>query len=228
MGAKKTSDKVGGVWFFLSLLFLFISTLLLLPAWLNTLYSEISFTRLRAAVGGAIFGIGCSTLLLRGPISTLIHELKHKVLSGLVGNKAKRVTINGAEGAFEYEYSKETAKYNAFISLAPYFLPLFVILSIPFWGFRFGWGDVTRVLILSSAWAIDLTTGIRDISPHQTDFKDIVGGFRVGLFYVILMNIIIAMILSTWIAGDWSGVIKLFSQTFAWVASTVISFRTQS
>ncbi len=225
MGDKKNTDKVGGVWFFLSLLFLFLSTIILLPAWANTLFSELTFTRFRASVGGIIFGVGITALFLRGPISTLIHELKHKVLSGLVGNKAKKVSIDGEEGAFEYEYTKDTAKYNAFISLAPYFLPLFVILLIPFWGFRFGWGEATRVLILSAAWAIDLTTGVRDISPHQTDFKDIVGGFRVGIIYVVFMNILIAMILTAWIAGDWDGVLGLFSETFVWVTSVVMWIR---
>ena len=215
MGAKKKpeEEKVGGIWFYLSLLFILISILIFLPNWVLLVFHDSSFSRWRQFIGAFFFGIGFTVVVIRGGLNTAIHELKHKALSGMIGNRAKKVAIEGGEGSFEYEYTETTAKYNAFISLAPYFLPLFSILTFPFWGFRFGWGDAVRIMILGAAYGIDIMTAIRDIGPHQTDFSGIRGGYRVGLFYVVTINILVWMFISAWIVGDFHAIGKLLQDT---------------
>lgn len=215
MGAKRhpEEEKVGGIWFYLSLLFICISILIFLPSWIRIIISQSSISEWRQFIGALFFGVGISVVIIRGGLNTLIHELKHKVLSGLIGNKAKKVAIQGSEGSFEYEYTETTAKYNAFISLAPYFLPLFTLLTFPFWGFRYAWGDAVRIMILGAAYGIDITTAYRDIGPHQSDFSGIRGGYKVGIVYVLVINILIWMFLSAWIVGGFSALGKLFQDT---------------
>lgn len=215
MGSKKhpEDEKVGGIWFYLSLIFICISILILLPSWVKTLVNQSAISEWRQFIGALFFGVGISVVIIRGGLNTLIHELKHKVLSGLIGNKAKKVAIKGAEGSFEYEYTETTAKYNAFISLAPYFLPLFTILSFPFWGFRYAWGDAIRIMILGAAYGIDITTAYRDIGPHQSDFSGIKGGYKIGLIYVAAMNILILLFISAWVAGGFGAIGKMLQET---------------
>ncbi|MCS6893510.1 MAG: hypothetical protein NZO16_02940, partial [Deltaproteobacteria bacterium] len=67
-----------------------------------------------------LFGIlgFLGALGIKGKARVFYHEFKHKIVSGLVGNKPKRLEIKSDnEGEFEFEYTTETKKYNPFIAL---------------------------------------------------------------------------------------------------------------
>lgn len=151
---------------------------------------------------GAIF----AAAFIKGKFSVFLHELRHAVLSNLVGNKWKSLVVGERSGHFEYAYSEKTARYNAFVALAPYWVPLFLIV---------GGGTSALVLqdkqsfhltmLLSFFYGIDATLNLRDISPHQSDFTGIMGGFKFGLAYVIIVNIFIFTTLAAWISERWQG-----------------------
>ena len=190
---QKESDAspVGGFAFFLSLFLILPGSLVLFYLSLQQA-RETELQTALAFIGATMFGALFTQNFIKGHISVLIHEFKHALISNLVGNKYKGMRVDKNSGDFQYAYTKKTAHYNAFISLAPYIVPIctFVgfLLSI-----AIASGDsFVASLILGIAYGSDLTLNFRDISPIQTDLTDIRGGYRVGVMYVIGWNLFTA------------------------------------
>ncbi len=201
-GAKR--QRCGGPFFFFSLLaLLFVATwnvrflIAVLATW------GMKFPLLLTA--GVALGWMISQFLFRAHFATFIHELKHSVVSNLVGNKAKEMRIRRNSGHFQYEYTKDTARYNAFISLAPYCFPLFTVplLGIAAWLIP---DRTLAVLAVGVALGADLQCGWRDVGPYQTDFSDLRGGYFIGLVYVTAASITLVTFVLAWAAGGWDGV----------------------
>ncbi|NMC62603.1 MAG: hypothetical protein GYA55_05475 [SAR324 cluster bacterium] len=225
MGKKeKPQEKVGGLVFFLSLFFLLILNgllLLLVP----TIFSGDHLLRnwTYFVLGGAL-GYVSSSILITGRLAVFLHELNHKVLSGLLGNKPKKLKVGQDDGFFEYEYTKETAPYNAFISLAPYFFPLFTLLTLTI--ALINWRSVHHiaVLITGLGYGADLYLNTKTISPHQSDFSQLNGGYFVGILYVILISAAIFFFLASWVSAGSLGVVNLFKTMFRIFAALVQIF----
>jgi hypothetical protein len=197
---KLDTSKAGGWSFFLSLGAAIIFAPMLVVA-LLTRFDAVAFGRLlpfATAVGG---GALLATFIIRGHIAVFIHELKHSIVANLVGNKARNFRIRKETGHFEYEFTEKTRKYNAFISLAPYWLPLFTLAGGAI-GYAGWWSNHAVVaLIVGVGWGIDLALIARDIGPHQTDFSNLRGGYRVGLTYVAALNTCVGALLFAWASG---------------------------
>jgi hypothetical protein len=212
MSPDEVRKRSGGIFFFFSLL-----ALLLVGTWnVRFLVSVLATWGLKfpliLAVSAAIGWI-LAKFLIRAHLSTFIHELKHAVLSNLVGNRAKGMKIRRDTGYFKYEYTEETARYNAFISLAPYCLPLF---TAPTLGLA-SWLIDERLVctaVVGIALGFDLQTGWRDVGAHQTDFIDLRGGYFIGLVYVCAATVTLVSIVVAWAAGGWSGVGQLMAEYF--------------
>ena len=97
---------------------------------------------------------------------------------------------------FEYSFSKQTSHLNAFISLAPYAFPLFCIVCLPVFALLYSKQVIIAKALLSLALGIDLVQNIRDVSPHQTDFSQVRGGFKLGLIYVICFNLLVICLIT--------------------------------
>lgn len=202
--SKKKRKALGGVVFLTSfavLVFLALLNFVNLPALWDS-HAKANWVQF---LMGFISGFFVAGLVIRGHISVFLHEFKHALLSGLVGNKAKGLIVKGDSGRFSYSYTKETEHYNAFISLAPYWFPLFTlpvfIVGLFFVATKF----TLFLLLLGVAYGIDCRINVRDISPIQTDFSNILGGFLVGLGYVIAMNAVIFSIVSAWVSQGFFG-----------------------
>jgi hypothetical protein len=116
-----------------------------------------------------------------------------------VGNKAKKLHVEANSGHFEYAYSKETSHYNAFISLAPYIVPLFTFIA-GLLALAFGRTDhIIAVAIIGAGYGIDLVLNLRDISPIQTDITEIRGGYKVGLLYISAWNFLLLGVVLAWV-----------------------------
>jgi hypothetical protein len=217
-------EVVGGFAFFLSLA-------AILPTGLVILFLSVRLLSLESSgyagtfFCAALVGALCAHSLIKGHISVLLHEFKHSVVSNLVGNKRKGMKIDRDSGYFEYAYSKQTKHFNALISLAPYFLPVFTFTSglIAFALFRHE--HVVAVLIVGIGYGIDLLLNTRDISPIQTDLTLIRGGYRVGVLYVTAWNLLIFALLLAWILQGLAGLAHIleslsifFVQTHQWIA----------
>jgi hypothetical protein len=206
------NNRVGGIAFFVSLIFL------CLLATLNSLTliaMQESGTVLRWVAFTAAGAVGFFLAHRFSPerFAVFVHELKHSIVSNLAGNRAKRFKVQDRSGSFTYEYTKQTAAYNAFIALAPYWFPLFSIVGIPSLVFLLSpvhpWAPTVVLLLAGILWGADCSFNLRDISPVQTDITGIRGGYRVGVLYIIAMNITLFSFLAAWVSRDIEGLYLL-------------------
>lgn len=214
MGKPKVdTSPIGDVVFFLVLLFTISLAISLCRSFVDLFFS-LSFSNLGPFVVSLLVGMAIAHFILRGHVSVFIHEFKHMIASLLAGNSPRGMLVRGSSGHYEYEYTEHTKSYNAFISLAPYSLPLFTALFLggslyPFW-------NQTEMLqvIAGIGYGIDLVTSVRDISPLQTDFSALRGGFGLGILYVTALHIIMALTMVCWVTGGLEGLIALFQGAF--------------
>ncbi|MBX7145254.1 MAG: M50 family metallopeptidase [Oligoflexia bacterium] len=199
--ALSERPRVGGLAFFTSLFALIVISLLNLPL-LPALFFGTGPSRLAHFFLGMLPGFFLAMYCIQGKYSVLVHEFKHSVISGLVGNRAKGLKINKDSGQFSYMYSRSTAAYNAFIALAPYWLPLFTTLSLLIAFSLWRANPVNFCIAVGVGYGTDLIMNLRDISPRQTDLTLIRGGYSIGLAYVIAMNL---ALLSFLLAGIMQG-----------------------
>ena len=167
------NPKVGGLTFFVSLVF--VSIIAIVNAYhLPALWDSVAFYNWTRFGMGFVIGGWFASLFLRNRLAVFIHETKHAVLSGLVGNQAKAIKVQKHTGHYEYSYTKQTKRYNAFIALAPYWLPLF---SFPCILIALATGVTQQLLLMAvgAAYGADTITNIREISPTQTDLTGIRG-----------------------------------------------------
>ncbi|RIL08801.1 MAG: hypothetical protein DCC75_08010, partial [Proteobacteria bacterium] len=121
--------SVGGLAFFASLVFLSLLAVNNLVGILALLQAG-TILKLTYFAAAAAAGFLAAKFIFRGHWAVFLHELKHSIVSNLAGNRAKGMKIRRSHGHFEYAYSERTAAYNAFIHLAPYFLPLFTVVAL--------------------------------------------------------------------------------------------------
>ena len=201
---------VGGFSFFLSLT-------VLIPTGLLTFLMALSTWKLSclpvtgAFFGGIFLGLVVTAVIVQGRLSVFLHEFKHSLISGLVGNKWKEMKIEENSGHFVYSYTKDTSHYNAFISLAPYCVPIltitmFVIAICLRVDHRY------QALIVGAGYGGDILLNWRDISPVQTDITMIRGGYTIGLLYIFAWNLAVLGVLAVWIFHGWAGIGMLIAE----------------
>lgn len=181
------SKTTGGIPFFLSLISVYIISIFNIYN-LPFLFDSYGLRRLCYFGGGLAIGYLAADTFVRGKFSVFLHETKHAIVSGLVGNKPEDLEVEKNTGKFIYSYTKDTAKYNALIALAPYFLPLAFFFSILISLFFFKDNPFAHLIILGIGFSFDFVLNIRDVSPIQTDIKHITGGYNVGVSFIIGMN----------------------------------------
>lgn len=218
---KLDDSKVGGLAFFFSLI-------VVIPlAIYGTLFLFVHTDRAALAnfgrfALGAVAGATLAKLTIRGHTSVFIHELKHSIIANLVGNKATEWRIRKHAGHFQYEFTEKTRGYNAFISLAPYWLPLFTLLTlgVGLAGWHSDW--TTVAFIVGIGWGADALLNLRDIAPYQTDFSDLRGGFPIGITYVTALNSFLTALLLTFIGWGTHGLKLLGTSVFTTLHQIVI------
>ncbi len=212
--AKDKPTIVGDLVFVIFVLFFVAAAVAGITAFPAAL-AEVSYSRILQFLVCVLVGGLSAQLLIRGHFSVFFHELKHAVVSILAGNPATGLRISRDSGHFKYTYSEETKSYNAFISLAPYCLPLFTLPLLGLGCILF-WGDSDKiVLLVGLGYGADLVMGLRDISPRQSDFSSLRGGIGLGLLYVSSFHIIVSLIIFTWVASGLTGLERLFIMIFS-------------
>lgn len=186
--------RVGGLAFFSSLLALITLSIFNIPL-LPALWFGEGPSRLAHFLLGMMPGIFLAMYCIQGKYSVLIHEFKHSIISGLVGNRAKAIKVKKDSGHFAYTYTSRTAAYNAFIALAPYWIPLFTVLALLIAFSLWRHNAINFCIAVGVGYGTDLVMNVRDISPRQTDLTLIRGGYKIGLTYVIAMNLALASFL---------------------------------
>lgn len=216
-----TDQVVGGFAFFLSLFFLLPTAVLFLGIALG----QVQHGELSAAItflASLCTGLAIAHYGIRGHFSVLIHEWKHEVVSSLVGNRNKRMEVSQHTGSLQYEYTKKTAHYNAFISLAPYILPVFTFIGILISVAVGPVHHLAPIVIIGMCFGIDLLMNARDISPIQTDISLIRGGYAMGLLYILSWNMLTTGIVLAWvfqgvsgISAQFEGILRIFISLYS-------------
>lgn len=201
----KKKVKFGGIGFFISLVSLAVILLINVVFILLDL-ENIDLYTLRGVIIASIFGYFITNLTIKGGLQVFFHEFKHSLPSGFVGNRARDIKLGRNSGEFSYAYSEETAKYNALIALAPYWLPLFsfTIIVIPYL-FRLDIDFAIWQLVVAFAYGADCSSNWRDIGAYQTDFQVIRGGPKVAYIYVVLMNLVYFTFIFTYLNFNLEG-----------------------
>ena len=216
------SSVVGGFAFFLSLGALLPTGILLT----SLTFFRITSANLEATLSFIVAGIAGAVLAhlgIKGHISVLIHEFKHSLVSNLVGNKYKGMKIEQDSGYFQYAYTKATAHYNAFISLAPYIVPVFTFIAVLIALTFFRHDHTLAALTVGVGYGIDLVLNIRDISPIQTDLSLIRGGYYVGLLYILAWNLMILGTVCAWVFHGFNGHLMMLEDISACFLQLYIS-----
>jgi hypothetical protein len=215
---KISTSPIGGFFFYFSIFGAAVVTLLTFDAFIAQLdvndVNALALFFLGKFVGWELAGAAISDWW-----SVAIHEFKHKLVASLVGNRIKDLEIDHRKGHVTYEFTRTTAKYNALISLAPYWIPLFTIPSVALPYLFFGLKvppiiHLSHVLIVGCAWGGDMRLNLQDISPHQTDFSRLGGGFTIGVVYVTLINLSVLGLLLCWVCGDILGMVEMGKATW--------------
>lgn len=208
-----SDHPIGGFAFFLSLALLFPTAALFFVVALGVLF-KAPFIRVVVFILSVGVGLAIARYLIKGHISVLIHEWKHAIVSNLVGNRNRGMEVNKDSGSLQYEYTKLTAHYNAFIALAPYILPVFTGIGALI-AFAVAPGEsLLSVVIVGVAYGIDLTLNIRDVSPIQSDIYLIRGGYGFGVLYITAWNIATAALATAWACDGVAGLGALFEAVF--------------
>jgi len=206
---KMNTDPIGGFSFFISFPCLFLISMVNI-FYLKELIDSNGLKNLVYFLIAGTIGAWFSFLFIRAHISVFIHEFKHSLISNLVGNKDKGWKVKKETGHFQYSYTEKTAKFNALISLAPYFIPLFsfpvLIVSL----FIFSQTQSFPVPLLGLAAGADFYLNIKDIGRHQSDFTNLIGGFTLGIIFVILINTAWYTYLLSFVLADIFGFKYLF------------------
>lgn len=210
MEKRVKEGKVGSIAFYLSLITFFSLGSINLVNSLRFAIRQPDKDVWLPCLIAALIGAFLASRLIKGRLSVFIHEMKHALISNLVGNKWKGLVVGSSSGHFEYAYSEKTSRFNAFVSLAPYILPVLTVTG----------GAVSYVLTLqyppllprmvSLFYGADLVLNLRDISPMQSDITDIRGGYKMGLAYIFAVNLFIFTIFLAWISGGQEGIKYLF------------------
>ena len=206
---SKKPSPVGGIPFFCALGALAVISALSLRIFISNL-QILNTTRMLLFLSGMVSGWIAAQWIIRDHLGVFIHELKHSIVSSLSGNRAKEMKVGSRSGHFSYEYTERTAHMNAFISIAPYVLPLatiaFLFISVslltPY--------PLIVVYLVGCGFGLDIYAHIRDLGPHQSDLSLLRGGYAVGLPFVFLANAVIALVLLFWINAGLSGIVLWF------------------
>jgi hypothetical protein len=224
MAPESTQKRqpVGGAAFFASYLVLIFLSVANMHV-LLTLSSDTPLDRVLLLSAGLILGWWVAYTFFRGQLSVLLHEYKHAILALLVGNKWKRLRLKGMGGDFTYTYTKDTAEYNAFISVAPYFLPLLTFVGGLFFLTIYQRSLEGAVVLFATLHGAELYFNFKDATPIQTDLTDIRGGFLVGIGYVIVANLFITSTVIIGVLGGNNG-FKLMANALWTLGTWTVTF----
>jgi len=134
-------------------------------------------------------------------LRTLIHEIKHVVVATLTGQKVMEVRVGRGEGHVTYEATKDTFHLEAFVMMAPYFVPLF---SFPIFLCAIALESVARpafVYALGFFYGLDLATGYKEIHTGQSDLKRIYGGYLFTRGFLFAVHLLWFSVILVWIVG---------------------------
>ncbi len=207
------SKKLGSLAFFLAIPTelvvsgLSVYTLVKILQTKTTLSPEVLIITASSFIG--TIGIITST---RMPwLRTFIHELKHVAMIRLTGNEFTDFHVDrktGETGYVSFKIYEDKTHFGPFISLAPYFFPLFslptLIAAIVFEPYS----PYLFAFLLGTTLALDLLMGLHDLHPQQTDIQQILGGRFPAYLFAGSFHLMWFLLCAIWAVGTREGYLE--------------------
>lgn len=138
------------------------------------------------------------------------HELMHVIATWVCGGKVRSFKVASSDG------SVKTTKSNFFISLAPYFLPSYVIVfSLGYFilSLFFGTEKLTAGFIfgLGAALAFHLIMTAEVLKKEQSDIFE--NGYVFSIVLIFLFNIIVLALIFSWLF-EFIGIGTFFKESY--------------
>lgn len=207
---KKTLRRQGGIPFFMAFIFFNLLAVLSLVCTQGMLLTQ-ALSAYSEAFLGIVAGLAIGFICYRGYCKSFIHESKHCLAAVIVGNSIKGFSLRNNEGHVTYEFTDSTKRFNAFIHIAPYTIP---VLFLPFFFYLIFFTDsntAAQILIVSALLGFDLYCNLRDVSPVQTDLSSLVGGFATGVFFILAVHIVLIAFFFVWLIHGSVGMVSLLA-----------------
>ncbi len=178
-----------------------------------------------AAAGGAACWVSAYALLPRPMLIYVFgHELTHALWTWLFGGRVKRFRVSSKGGHVQI------TKSNALIALAPYFFPVYAVLTILIYGtghLIWNWKPYSAWfhLLLGASYAFHVTLTWHTLQTEQSDITS--QGYFFSAVVIVLGNLLILLLalsvlmdigvlnaLNWWMRDTW-GAISRLSTLFA-------------
>lgn len=205
---KLLSKKVGSIAFYIAIPCSFIVAITLGKALIhviaNAAFDLETLILFFCSFLGAIIVFGTSKI---PRLRTFLHESKHAVLVILTGNKLKEFKAAKDTGHVSYDLYTDRIHLGPFITLAPYFFPLF---SLPIFIVAIiagDWYSELFIVLLSFSLGLDIITALQELHPHQSDLQRIVGGRWFAYLFIGGVNLTWSLTCIVWILGGGQGLL---------------------
>lgn len=168
-----------------------------------------------------IIAMALSARLKMPTFRTFIHELKHAIFVILTGNRIKDFHVDEGTGHVKYSLYSDKIKFAPFITLAPYFLPIFslpVLISYFFIGENYLY---YQIILIGFLLGLDQNFCYQEIHQDQTDLHKIRGGLKISMLYVASFQLLWLSIIFLWIFGGNKGFVLAGYQVWSLVKTTL-------
>jgi hypothetical protein len=140
----------------------------------------------------------------------MAHELTHALAALLMGGKVTSIHASTTGG------TTVVNKSHVFISLAPYFIPLYTFVAVGLYAIAAPSLKVIFLGLIGVTYAFHLALTVYSLSHHQPDLQE--GGVVFSLILIFTGNIIVLMLLLSLIWPQALSLSQAFSETLrtAW------------
>ena len=199
-------NKIGSISFFLSIPVSLFFAWICFSSSLELLHIK-AFEKTDLSV--FIFGLLASGVIVGTSkipkLRTFVHEFKHAVMIFLTGNRLKDFHFEAGTGHVKYSIYSDKLRFEPFISLAPYFLPIFSFPVLLIWLVASDFLPPISKVLLGITLGADLIFSYQEIHGHQSDFHKIRGGLISSFFFIICAVFLWVNICFLWILAEHRG-----------------------
>jgi len=138
----------------------------------------------------------------------MAHELTHALAAMLMGGKVTSIQASTSGGTTVVNRS------HIFISLAPYIFPFYTALTLAVYAIAAESFKIYFLGLIGFTYAFHLALTAWSLSHHQPDLKE--GGVVFSLIFIFAGNMMVLMLLFSFVFPQALPLSRAFSETFQW------------
>lgn len=138
----------------------------------------------------------------------MAHELTHALAALLMGGKVTSIQASTSGGTTIVNRS------HIFISLAPYIFPFYTAITLAVYAIAAESFKIYFLGLIGFTYAFHLALTVWSLSHHQPDLKE--GGVVFSLIFIFAGNMMVLMLLFSFVFPQTLPLSQAFSETFQW------------